>query len=640
MRTLRAISPVDWALRIAALTVVLVALKEIIEPSSLGLAAIAVVFAATVLSIPQLEWLPATVAVGIAMTGLLVLMLDSIPLVPDLTTDVVYLIFGGFSVGTAVILCRRLGRRPASLRETWGFLLGLVSASLLVVRWPISKLSEHFAFLSFEDNAAWVQSVAAQSQANGGAYVKGRGGYVIDPLLGLINRVQTWGAADRMSEPGVALMSVTATYALLMFLGMAIVASLISCVGTPKQKAITRHLLIPAVVALTYVALQIPRTTGHLTFIGALVMLWALTNVALLIKESEPPLLLAILSAVLLVGLVGMWWPTLPVAAVVLAALVIVLIAGKVTNHYGPVRNVLAVVRPRSLVFSAIAIAAVLSLVIAIASRPFAEGFSTMSVREFFVVKGGLQPMPPNILLIGTICVGLVQYLWAGEGQDFNSRFSQSIRSGPLLLIGVFGAMLAGTSEFVGPDYTVNYSAQKVLLLFGLGLVPFVGVLTILLMGKLASPLTPILGLLIVYGIGQSTIGWSLNTPRTLQPNYWMEPLLSVAKESQNGWVFCTTADPARNFDAYHCSRHAAALQGVEEPDVSLWRELVLNPTPTDENREKLKRLKTRIDREISKGTKITVFSLEGTNSVAEEDEWWMSTLPVNDLFFQSISGS
>jgi hypothetical protein len=622
------------------LTVLLVALNEIIEPSSLGLAAIALVFTVIVLSIPRLEWLPATVAVGIAMTGLLVLMLDSIPLVPNLTTDVVYLIFGGFSVSTAVILRRRLGRQPASLRETWGFLLGLVSASVLVVRWPTSKLSDYFAFLSFEDNAAWVQSVAAQSQGNGGVYVKGRGGYVIDPLLGLINRVQTWGAADRMSEPGVALMSVTATYALLMFLGMAIVASLLSCVRTPKQKAITPHLLIPVVVALMYVALQIPRTTGHLTFIGALVMLWALTNVSLLIKESEPPFLLAILSVVLLVGLVGMWWPTLPVAAVVLVALVYVLLTSKVTNHYGSVRDFLAVIRLRSLIISAVAIASVFSLVIAIASRPFAEGFSTMSVREFFIVKGGLQPMPPNVLFLGAICIGLVQHLWAREGQDFNSRFSQSIRSGPLLLVGIFGATLAGISEFVAPDYTVNYSAQKVLLLFGLGLAPFVGLLAVLLMGKLASPLAPILGLLIIYGIGQSTIGWSLNTPRSLQPNYWMEPLLDATKQFQNGWIFCTTADPARNFDAYHCSRHAAALQGVEEPDVSLWRELVLNPTPTDENRDKLRRFQDRIDQEIAQGTKITVFSLEDTYSVAEEDAWWMSELPVEGLIFESIPGS
>jgi hypothetical protein len=283
-----------------------------------------------------------------------------------------------------------------------------------------------------------------------------------------------------------------------------------------------------------------------------------------------------------------------------------------------------------------------IALILALVCIPILKGsFLSLSVREFFVVKGGLHTASTNLLVGGALALCLlVALLEIPKNSRSFPRDPSNIFTTNILLIGGLAVLLNVASMFVGPEYTQNYSVQKMTLLFGLACVPLLVITVVKGVERIDGKVTRLAALPLIFFLGSLTVGWNLNTPRVLTPPSWGSTLISIANDNPNALILCSTSDPARNLEAYLCTRHAAALQPEYGDLATDWRHVQLFPaksTPEDEVR--ILRVKSALTALASQQDKIVLLSLEKDFSIAEEDGWWMNQLPLGKIAAIGVSG-
>jgi hypothetical protein len=149
----------------------------------------------------------------------------------------------------------------------------------------------------------------------------------------------------------------------------------------------------------------------------------------------------------------------------------------------------------------------------------------------------------------------------------------------------------------------------------------------------LGTPNVSLIAIPLAFFLGTLTIGWNLNSPRVLTTPTWGEVLVRTADNNPDAVILCSTSDPARNLEAYICSRHASALQPIAGTLSAEWRHVQLFPIRllvADDLR--IQSMKTQISKLLSEGYKIIIISLEENFSIASEDSWWMNQLPLSEM--------
>lgn len=500
----------------------------------------------------------------------------------------------------------------------------VVSMSVaLFARWPLNSPLSYLGFLSYEDNAGWISTASNFSRFHGGSYIDGAGGYVLDPLMASLHFIVS-AFHHGSIKPSFAYQLVGVTYLVVSLMAVIAVGLATNQIARRYVRVSTALVLASGSSGLAYVACQLPRTTGHLTFIGGMAYVWALACIGEVRADNEgkSPVRQWLITVLILLGAVGMWWP-LGIVAALFAVREIASVVPRLLENSRDRWN-----QRRTIVVGTLA-----AITIAAIAAPAAVGFRSMSVREFFAVKGGVQTPPGNSVIVGLIVfvalVGLVNYSGASERE--NSALSTLVSV--VSLIGVLVGTLCVVSFFVGPDFTQNYTVQKTFLLLILLLIPLSGI-AIVLTGRLfkswASSAACFTALFL---IGTQTVGWNLNDPRVVSAPGWGQLLLETADANPNAVIFCTTSDPARNMDAYLCSRHAAAVQVTEYEMSTSWRHLQVFPQLASEQDEsRVDALKEQIANTLSLGQKVILLSLESPFAVADEDAPWMTQLPITQM--------
>jgi hypothetical protein len=412
-----------------------------------------------------------------------------------------------------------------------------------------------------------------------------------------------------------------ATYGFLQFVALASVGFfIIGILKTTKSGLFLQATACLAAMFMMYVALQLPRSTGHLTFVGAI----AFMNSILLVSTVQFTHKKYFMSAIVLIsaGVVGMWWPYLLVVA---TTLLIMILRSPWTELANSVRNFIQ--KPR-----AIATGLLLFLVVLVAMLPLLlNGFASMSILEFLRVNGGVQPVPGYLNLFGIIALGVyVLRLKNNEQAKVSSVFGLAL--GLLLIVMHFA------SYFVGPTFTPNYSYKKTLLLFAISMIPLI----VVVVAQQLTKFTPLeaagVFAIVIFGIGTVTTGWDLNNPRDISAPLWAQQLLDMSPKYPQAKILCTTSNPGSNFDAYLCSRQSAAVQNLDLELSGSWGHLQLFPSPTDPSSQ-LKIVQKSLTDSINENKKVVVLSLEDDFQIADEDSWWMNQLPLDKFIISTPRG-
>jgi hypothetical protein len=246
--------------------------------------------------------------------------------------------------------------------------------------------------------------------------------------------------------------------------------------------------------------------------------------------------------------------------------------------------------------------------------------FLPLGFRDFFQVKGGLQPLPPNLLLLGLIGIVLL-FIW---------RESGSIRESWFLMMAVaasYTCLLALSSQFIGPDYAMNYSPSKLLLLFAILSAPFVVSLPLYLLRQYGGLAVMGVAACLVVAQGWSVSSWTLNSPRAVAPPVWGNSVLSVV-DSDEATVLCYSPAAERRLEAYECTRHATSLTNFDPAASAAWRHMMLFPGPTNpENDARVALIKEGVSRAISQNRPVVLLALSPELPMSEADSWWLSTI-------------
>lgn len=481
----------------------------------------------------------------------------------------------------------------------------LVTAFCLTVRWPQKTALDFLGLLKFEDNAAWVGVATQMFRADADPVFSG-------PAISLLRTFMAPVAVTHFGETGNPQLSnsyviVGLTFKILMFVAATVGGVAISRLA-PTSSRVARSLLAVSGSAISYVLMGLPLSTGHLTFIGALAFLWSYLCVS--DETGDSKVGHRFLQVATVAGFVGIWWPLLPVGVLWLALQ---------TSLSSSVRQFSGLVlkRYRWLIVT-VGIGAVLG-VITVGLRM--TDLLPLGFKEFFQVKGGLQPLPPNLLPFGFAGV-VALAVW---------RFSQSrVENWVMLVIslGLYAFGLVLISQFVGPDYGLNYSPAKLLLLTAIFLSPFMFLVPAFIL-RSQNHLTAVgLFLCLAMAQGAYVVGWSLNSPRVTPAPRWGKTLLDTADEG-NTVVFCQTSVPERRFEAYECSRHASALFDMSLEVGEAWRHLVLFPeAPSPESEARVKTLVDGLSDQINHRKKVVLLSLDEEFKIDAGDQWWIDRLP------------
>jgi len=562
---------------------------------------------------------------GSVLMSLLVLALDSLPVVPHVPLWAVFLlhVLGIVMVGR-FLKSRNIGSQDSASVVLVDSLLVIFGVALLA-RWPFESPLSYLSLLSYEDNAGWIATASSFSRNHVGAYSDGAGGFVLDPLMASLHFVM--GVGQDSSAASFAYQLVGSSYLiveLLAVIAMGLLTLRFSRKVYPAVGPLASLMLALGSSSLAYIACQLPRTTGHLTFIGGMAFIWSLgciRDVDVTADKSVSGAWL-VMPSVLLIGAVGMWWPLALVALLVGA------------THIRALTPLLATMKLQVASRSKVILIAAISVgALALVAAPASTGFRSMSVREFFAVKGGVQPLPGNSVSVALL---VLVVLWVCLDQfDTNRKNNSSISIlvEIVVMTGVLTASLYVASHFVGPDFAQNYTTQKTFLLFVLLLIPLAGIGIMALSNATHVKLSAAVTLPLIFLVGVQTVGWNLNDPRGTAIPSWGQVLLDTADANPNALIFCTTSDPTRNMDAYLCSRHASALQLTDYETSTSWRHLQVFPqVVTDSDQARLKALRDALTAKLSRGEKVILISLENVFAVADEDSAWMNQLPLSQM--------
>ncbi len=560
---------------------------------------------------------------GVSATGIFSIGYGSLPHISPMPLVVLVAVCGIF-----ILLASRLARElfevtNSQARVTELSVLGVSFA--LIQRWPMRTSTDYLSFLSYEDNAAWVQTAAGFRD---GHYKAGSGGFVLDPLMGILHWVLSLGQGQFSQLPSTAYVVTGTTYKVIEFLGILAAGLLVLRLSQPGgRRSPVPIVLAPASTALTYAALQLPQSTGHLTFIGALLYIWSMGLVGAQVIEptSRHSRTVVAVFSLLLVGMTGMWWPLLLVLPFALAlSFTLHVPTTKIESLWGRWRKF----TPTSLV--AIAMSSALFVILTV---PIARNFRSISVREFFSVKGGLHVATSSLLVTSALSLLFLAVLLNVSNERGKINRSSGVFISTLVMVAILAIVMYFTSLFVGPDYAQNYSVQKMTLLFALSCVPLIAV-AMNAVAQLPSLNNASLSVIpLFFFIGTLSIGWNINTPRQLVQPIWAESLLQAADASPNAVILCSTSDPNRNMDSYLCTRHAGALQPNIGPLSTEWRHVQLFPNRlTSEDDERIVRIRSYFSNLLKTNMQIILLALEEEAGIADEDQWWMGQLPLEEL--------
>lgn len=560
---------------------------------------------------------------GLALTGILVTLYTHIPGAPELPNILLPFICGVSIFIMSMIL--REPKSPISIQTRITELATLGISLILIQRWPMRSATDYLSFISYEDNAAWTQTAAGFREGN---YQSGLGGFVLDPLMGTLHGLLRLGSQNSALRPSTAFIITGTTFAVLEFLAILCAGLIVVRLSKLQKKSSLILVLSPLSAALAYSALQIPQSTGHLTFIGALLFIWSLglLGIAPLIHHSRESKKVFLTCSLLLLGMTGMWWPLiliLPVALIL--SLQLMSPTRDIKNlFFKQTRN-----RGKPLFIGIVALLLAVPI-----SLPIIRTLTSMSVRDFFLVKGGLHLASSSLLVASSLSLlALMILLEPKKSAQYFPNNPSHIFTSTIALIGLLAAVLYAASLFIGPEFSQNYSVQKVMLLFGLAGAPILITTVNSGVERIGRPDISLVAVPLAFFLGTLTIGWNLNSPRVLTQPTWGADLVRVADENPGAVILCSTSDPARNPEAYLCSRHATALQPVAGPLSAEWRHVQLFPTRSliaDDFR--IQKMKYDISQLISENYKVIILSLERNFNIAEEDSWWMNQLPLSEV--------
>ena len=506
--------------------------------------------------------------------------------------------------------------------------LTLATAFLLIQRWPLYRTVDHLAFVSYEDNAEWIQIA---TEFRNSRYRSSGGAFVLEPLMASLHSIVSMGSQAISRAPSTAFVVTSVSYGIVEFLGAISAGLLFARLAQRVDKPSVLMLIVcPAATALTYSALQIPQSTGHLTFMGALMCIWALGLMGAYSIESSSlvGLKFIVASTSLLLGMAGMWWPLLlilPPAVLMVVSTVI------------PVSEIKSRLMTGTRSSSVRIFSGLLPLSFGVAlCIPLGRQFRSISVRDFFVVKGGLHLASNSLLGLSALSLVLLAVILESKSTGSkSSRNSSSVCIGTIGLVGLLATAMYIVSIFVGPEYAQNYSVQKITLLFALAGVPLMVIVVGLGVQVIGLRTLNFVAVPLIFFAGTLTVGWNLNNPRILVPPTWGSTLIHVADTNPGATILCTTSDPARNLDAYLCTRHASALHAAVGKLAEDWRHIQLFPTRLGtEDDARVFRVKSSMLELLEGKNSLIVLSLETDFKIADEDLWWMSQLPIIKMRF------
>ncbi len=520
-------------------------------------------------------------------------------------------VFFGFLLVCVVLVRNTLSIQPGTLFTEVASAFVLLISGMLIARWHLDTKLQQLAFLSYEDNAAWVSTASQFSVNHSKGYVPGYGGYVLDPLMYLVYILQK--NIEGTTSPLLAYTTVTTSYALLEFIAIS-AAGLWVFTSASKGKSLRLSASIAALgcVGISYVALQLPRSTGHLTFIGAVCFIWLLLLSSKLLFRSIP--MQIVVAVALTIGIVGMWWPYLAVVALLILFYI-----------YMNLESIRQIVLARSILTRKYLALFPLMILSGFILFPIVrDSFTSLSIREFLTISGGVQGLPGNLLLFAVLGLAIYSCLI----QD-DVRAQSSIL--PMFSLGTLVVILYFSSVFTGPEFIPKYTAQKTLLLFAIVTIPIIVFVVADLVGRChgTKATTWVLTGLLLFGIGNTTTGWSgISSSVQLPVPSWAPVMQTQSERTPNAYLLCTTSNPAMNLESYICSRHAAALQSKEDDISGDWRFLQLYPgREVPGNVERVQRLQSAITKRLELNEDFYLLSFDGALLIADEDKWWMSSL-------------
>ena len=498
----------------------------------------------------------------------------------------------------------------------WQEAILLVSSSILVMRWPVSSIGRNMAILKPEDNSRWISFAAEllpfrQGAVHPSAAVGGGagGGHVFDYFITIIHSLTNLFIGNRSSNLSTAYISIMNTYrltiVLLLFFSSLIVFQILRKLTHPTL-AIVSAILVPIFMypALYDVVLR----TGHLSLNVAMLFLLATIAYCLSIdadtSSSNSELFLI---TIIGFGIGGIWWPVLPISLVV-AIICGLIILRSLSTGRKPVLFIILLV--------------VLALAWRFMSVYFIQYFEVISVRAFFIAKGGVQEVSNLILGCSLIAIFYISSR-ALESKTGKTRFSIWIL--PVVALSVYAFSLLIASYFTGPEFSPNYSVKKVMFLLYLVGLQFLFAGLVIVVSQHANKKSALFAPLLAVGLAINSFGLDINMPRQMPDLAWGKGLQSIIEKDPKAVILCST-NTNNSYEAYVCTRQAKSLLATGNWLTKAWQDYILSPQigSIEKTMEEIY-YEFRLE---SPSSRIYLLSLEPQFTFAEQNKWWMEPLP------------
>jgi hypothetical protein len=486
--------------------------------------------------------------------------------------------------------------------------------------------------LKAEDNSRWIMAATQLSPYSDGSVRPGSsagGGYLLDYLIGIIRFVTVGGNSKANSDPATAYLVVVNIYYVVLLVSFVLIAAYAFYFLREFVSKQNSYLASAGVVFLLFPTLSIVFVNyGHLSLLVAILFFWATCFLLLLeTTNTNKNTRLSLASALISLGIMGGWWPAIPITVSILL-FTLFRVSGQL--KYASVRWTKYLL-PLGLVF--------------LLYFPL-KGIRPLSnMRVFYSATGGVIPFTNLNSLLCVLGLAFVTYVLTNYSSNSLTVHPMVF---PFVISGLYAFFLIFSSEFVGPNFTAAYSAQKVLAFFVIGTSPLIIVSIMAFLSKNLHVKSGVFGVLLTYLFSMICFGSHWNFPQKISQPIWSQTLIDIVRKYPGSPIVCASSQEALRGDAYICTRHAESVSYRNLSDNSLhgryfqyiWRTMVVAPRSSSDQAGFPIKEEYDLFQKDSNAKVPIVISLDPSFAFMQADTWWMNTLPWDQfLIFEAETG-
>ena len=500
-------------------------------------------------------------------------------------------------------------------------LLILIFGSLLILRWKVFGFAHVLGVLKAEDNGRWIMAASNLSSYSGATIrpdSSAGGGYLLDYLIGVVRFITVGGSARANSDPATSYLVIMNCYYIVLLIAFVAIGCFAST--SLRKFGLRKNYIIAPLGTLFLLAPTMFRifiNYGHLSLLVAILFFWLTCLLLLSMSEGlASSFLRSCLVGLVALGIMGGWWPAIPLTIVVLVSLLLCHAHSSIFTRFRLIKFILG------LLFILILLLLLLTGDKAISN-----------FRAFYTASGGAITFDESNLALCFIGLATFIYLFS---KITTKKFIDNLTVIPFIASGFYAIFLLLSSQFVGPNFFAGYSANKVLAFFIIVSLPLLLISGIAIIQQSLNFHGAVLSIFFIYLVTSIGFGSNWNFPRPIAEPIWAQTLIDVVRNYPGSPIVCVTSQEELRMEAYVCSRHASSISNRNTTDNFLhgrnfeyiWRTLIVTPRSLVDRESFPISEEFRLFQDDPNYKVPVAILLNSEFGIMQADSWWMENLP------------